>query len=143
MIRAFRRSDETVLRAIHEKAGYGFEFPDLKGLIGKKVIVSEEGTVVGVVGAQKEAQIIGIFDPSWGTPGERMRVFASLHAPIAAILQKLGIREVYVACDPKFRAFGRRLISFGWKKALWPHFWLRVDDCLALFRREGADNFER
>lgn len=133
MSRRLRKSDIPVLREIHRKAGYGFEFPDLKGMIGAEVIEDEEGKVVGFAAAQLEAQIVGIFDPSWGTPGERMRVFASLHVPIAEKLRKRGVREAYVACDPKYSSFGRRLMSFGWRKALWPHYFLTVKDCLQRF----------
>lgn len=89
-------------------------------------VVEEDGKVVGFAGAQLEAQIFGLFDPSWGVPGERMRVFAELHRPIAKKLKNMGVREAYVALDPKFPAFGRRLMSLGWKKALWDQYFLPV-----------------
>jgi hypothetical protein len=121
------------LREIHAKAGYGFEFPEISGLIGARVVEDPEGNVVGFAAGQLEAQIIGIFDPDWGTPGERMGVFASLHRPIAEKLAEKGAKEAYVAVDPKFPAFGRRLLSLGWKKALWDHYFLPVGECLQKF----------
>lgn len=133
MIRPLRKSDIPKLREIHRVAGYGFEFPNLKSIIGAQVILDEEGKVVGFAGAQLEAQVFGIFDPLWGTPGERMRVFADLHRPIAEKLESKGVKEAYVACDPKFPAFGRKLMRFGWKKALWPHFWLEIEGILSRF----------
>lgn len=134
MFRDLRESDIAILREIHARVGYGFAFPDLQDMVAVQIVEDHEGNVVGFAGAQLEAQIFGIFDPSWATPGERMRVFASLHLPIAEELEKRGAKEAYVACDPKFRAFGRRLMSFGWRKALWTHYFLPVKDCLARIR---------
>ena len=152
MIRDLRASDVPILREIYSRTGYGFDFPDLsymfhkhgrkKGQLQKKraaLVIVEEGQVVGMVAAQLEAQLFGIFDPSWGTPGERMRTFADLHRPIAEKLKKSGVQEAYVALDPKFPAFGRRLMSFGWRKALWVHYWLNVKDCLARFQGKAAE----
>lgn len=138
MIRPLEKADVPILREIHARAGYGFEFPDIKGMTGVQVIEDEEGKVVGFIGAQIEAQIFGVFDPLWGSPGERMSMFASIHRPIAEFLKIQGVREVYVAVDPSFPAFGRRLMGFGWRKALWDHYWMPVSECLARFRgKEG------
>jgi hypothetical protein len=112
-----------------------------KGQLQKKraaLVIEEEGKVVGMVAAQLEAQLFGVFDPTWGAPGERMRIFAALHLPIAEKLEKLGVQEAYVALDPKFPAFGRRLMSLGWRKALWTVYGLSVKDCLAKFRGKEA-----
>jgi hypothetical protein len=147
VLRDLRESDVPILREIYSRTGYGFDFPDLSYLFhkhGKRkgrlhakkaalVVEDDEGRVVGMVMAQVEAQIIGVFEPSWATPGERMRTFAQLHRPIAEKLKKHGVREVYVALDPKFPAFGRRLMSLGWRKALWAQYFLSVKDCLARF----------
>jgi hypothetical protein len=151
VIRDLRESDVVILREIYSRTGYGFDFPDFSGMFhkhGKRkgqlhkkkaaLVIVEDGKVVGFAGAQLEAQIFGIFDRSWGTPGERMKIFASLHKPIAEKLAKVGVKEAYVAVDPKFPAFGRRLMSLGWKKALWTHYFLSVKDCLASFSGKAA-----
>jgi hypothetical protein len=138
MIRDKMPFDAEILREIHREAGYGFEFPDMQQMNVVKVITNPEERVVGMVGAQLEAQIFGIFDPKAGTPGERMMLFRELHRPIAEELAKLGAKEAYVALDPKFPAFGRRLMSLGWKKALWTQYFLPVHDCLGRFRQQGA-----
>ena len=131
MIRRFRASDLPRLREIHAQVGYGFDFPKPESMIATQVIEDEEGKVVGFAGAQLEAQIFGIFDSSWGNPGERMRIFAQLHRPIAEKLAEIGVRDAYVAVDPKFPAFGRRLMSLGWKQALWTQYFMPVRECLA------------
>lgn len=132
MIRKLRDSDVQVLREIHARAGYGFEFPKAEEL-KCALVIEDDGKVVGMAAARLEAQIFGVFDPDFGTPGERLSLFCDLHRPIADELDKLGAKEAYVALDPKFPAFGRRLMRFGWKKALWPHYWLDVKDCLMRF----------
>lgn len=133
MIRRYRHSDLDQLKEIHARAGYGFDLPDFAGLAVSRIIEDPEGNVVGLAGAQLEAQIFGVFDPRWGAPGERMQVFAALHRPIAEKLDEKGVKEAYVAVDPSFPAFGRRLLSLGWKKALWTHYFLRVEECLQKF----------
>jgi hypothetical protein len=152
VIRDLRESDLPILREIYGRCGYGFDFPDFSGLFhkhGKRkgqlfrketafAVLDDAGSLVGATLAQREAQIIGIFDPKWGTPGERMRTFAELHKPIAEKLEKQGVKEAYVAIDPKYPAFGRRLMSLGWKKANWTQYFLKVADCLAWFRKRAA-----
>jgi hypothetical protein len=133
VIRRFRPTDLARLKEIHAKAGYGFEFPEVSSLFMARVIEDSEGNVVGLAGAQLEAQIFGIFDPDWGTPGERMVVFTSLHRPILEKLDEKGAKDAYVAIDPKFRGFGRRLMRLGWKKALWTQYFLPVQEGLRLF----------
>jgi hypothetical protein len=137
VIRDLRESDIEILREIHSRTGYGFDFPDFSAMVNA-LVIEEEGRVVGFAGAQVEAQIFGIFDQSWGTPGERMKIFAQLHKPIAEKLASVGVKEAYVAVDPQFPAFGRRLMSLGWRKALWVHYFLPVKDCLARFSGKQA-----
>lgn len=122
------------MREIHAKCGYGFEFPDLGEVKIAWVAEDEQGNLIGMAGARLEAQIFGIFDPDWGTPGERLSLFADFHRPIAEKLAEKGVHEAYVAIDPKFPSFGRRLMEFGWKKALWTHYWLNVKECVRNFR---------
>jgi hypothetical protein len=138
VIRRLRKSDVPKLRAIHAKVGYGFAFPELTGLIGAQVIEDDEGNVVGFAAGQLEAQIIGVFDSDWGTPGERMRVFGELHRPIAEKLEKQGVKEVYVAIDPKFPAFGRRMVSLGWRKDLWDRYFSPISDILRRFGKQAS-----
>ena len=133
MIRRFRHADIPKLKEIHAKCRSGFDFPDVQGMVGARVVEDPEGNVVGFAGGQLEAQIFGVFDPDWGTPGERVGTFAALHRPIAEKLAEKGVREVYVAIDPKFPSFGRRLMRMGWKKALWDHYFLPVRECLERF----------
>lgn len=125
MIRKMRSADVPKLKALHEKAGYGFEFPSVEQIEVARVI-EEGGRIVGWVGAKLEAEIVGIFDLDWGTPGERMKAFAHLHAPIAVELNRLKVQTANVHLDPKFPAFGRRLSQLGWSKALWSNYFMDV-----------------
>jgi hypothetical protein len=138
VIRDFRNADLPILREIHAKCGYGFDFPEIQGMIGGRVLEDLDGNVVGFAGAQLEAQIFGIFDPEWGTPGERMGAFAALHRPIAEKLAERGVKEVYVAIDPKFPAFGRRLMSMGWKRAFWEQYFYPLNELLQRFGGRAA-----
>jgi hypothetical protein len=136
VIRRFRTSDLPRLREITEKIGITYEFPDPNGLITAQVLEDSEGNMVGFAGAQLEAQIFGVFDPSWGTPGERMFAFGALHRPIAEKLAEIGVKEAYIAVDTP--AFGRRLMSMGWRKALWTHYLMPIQRCIELMRKKAA-----
>lgn len=113
------------MRKIHSKAGYGFKFPNLNTM-EISYVVEEDGKVIGFAGAEMEAQVYGIFDPSWGSPHQRLRAICDLHAPIAQQLDLRGVKTANVALDPKFPKFGKRLSKLGWSEALWRHFFLDV-----------------
>jgi hypothetical protein len=136
VIRPYQESDFARLREITEKIGIEYPFPDPQAMITAQVVEDEAGNMVGFAGAQREAQIFGVFDPQWGTPGERMRAFCALHAPIAEKLAAEGIKEAYIAVDTA--AFGRRLMSMGWRKALWTHYLMPIQRCLALLGKKVA-----
>lgn len=133
VIREFRKSDIEQIRALHGKSGYGFALPDFERIEIAQV-VEEDGRVVGWVGAKLEAEIIGIFDPDWATPGERMKCFARLHFPIAIELNDRDIVTATVHVDPQFRGFGRRLSRLGWSQALWTSYFLDVKSAVVALK---------
>lgn len=129
MIRPLRRTDIPALLEIHRKAGYGFKFPDMFHSELSRV-VEVDGKVVGFAGALLEAEIVGMFDPDWGSPARRLEVMAALHLPIAEQLNLRGVKTATVHLDPKFRRFGKRLSQLGWSKALWETYFMSVKDCV-------------
>lgn len=128
-------SDEDVeqLREFHRKAGYSSEFPDVKGMeIGE--LVRDGNRVVGFIGAEMEAQVVGIFNPEWGSPHQRVKKFAELHLPIAEELQKRGVKTAIVFPDPMFKNFGNRLSKLGWSRTRWETYRMKVSDCVKALR---------
>jgi hypothetical protein len=124
-------SDEEVerLREFHRKAGYSSDFPDVKGMaIGD--LVRDGDRVVGFIGAEMEAQVVGIFDPDWGSPHQRVKKFAELHLPIAEELERRGVKTATVHIDPVYKNFGNRLSKLGWNRTRWETYRMKVSDCI-------------
>jgi hypothetical protein len=133
-IRRLRNPDYAVLRSLHAKAGYTFDFPKI-GEFEIAFVAEENGKVIGFVGAELRAEITGIFDPEWGSPHKRMELFASLHLPVAEQLELREIKKAYCFADPAFPRFGERLRRLGWAEA-WTCYWMSVKDCIAALRRK-------
>lgn len=134
-IRRLRNTDIPVLRELHKRAGYTFEFPKV-GEMDVAFVAEDNGFPIGLVGAEMRAEIIGIFDPEWGSPHERMKLFASLHLPVAEQLDLREVKKAYVFCDPAFPRFGYRLSELGWAEA-WTCYWMSVKECIKALRRRA------
>jgi len=132
VFRGLKKQDLPILREIHKRAGYAAQFPDI-GDIG--FVIEDEGKVVGWAGAELEAQIIGVFDPDWGSPHERVKTFASLHLPIAEQLELLGVKNATIFPDPQFKNFGNRLSRLGWSKTLWECYRMKVADVIKALKK--------
>lgn len=134
LVRKLRNTDIPVLREIHKKAGYSFPFPRVEHFeIG--FVAEDGGYPVGMVGAELRAEVTGMFDLDFGSPHERMKLFASLHLPVA---EQLNIREVgkaYCFLDPIYPRFGERLRELGWAET-WPCYQMSVKECIVALRRK-------
>src|ERR1700722_18071338 len=136
-IRKLRKSDIPVLRELHQKAGYGFAFPKLTEM-EIAFVAEENGFPIGVVGAELRAEIIGIFDMDFGSPHERMKIFASLHLPVAEALEMREVKKAYCFADPAFPPFGQRLRGLVWAEA-WTCYWMSVKECITALRRKANE----
>lgn len=121
-IREFRKADVPQLRRIHKERGYCFKFPETRELIAKFTVEADDGRVVGFAGAERIAQIVGVFDAEWGSPHQRLEAIRMLHEPVQKALKKKGIKGAYIWTDPKWPKFGKRLLRFGWAEAVWRCF---------------------
>jgi hypothetical protein len=123
-IRRLVNTDVAALQEIYQRVGYGFEFPHFGSM--ETSFVVEDERVIGAVGAKLQAEIIGVFDPDWGSPHRRMEMFAELHNPLRQQLKLRGVGTACVYLDPKFCRFGKRMLDLGWNKALWDSYWRTV-----------------
>lgn len=131
-----RPSDIPAIERIYREQGYGFEPLDY-GELEACHVVEDEGRVVALAAAEINAQIVLVIDQGWASPHERMKAIGKLHGPLARYLDWRGVVKSYVALDPKFRRFGYRLMQFGWKQALWQHYWIKTKDALRIFYGES------
>jgi len=126
-IRKFRKADIPQLRRIHQAQGYGFKFPETKELVAKFTVEADDGRIVGFAGAERTVQVFGIFDSEWGSPHQRIDAIAKLHEPIREELKRKGFKSAHVWTDPKWPKFGKRLMRFGWAKALWECYFKEIE----------------
>lgn len=67
-----------------------------------------------------------LFDPSHGTPMQRLAAIQALEGPTIIQLGENGYREANAWIPPDIcRAFGRRMVKMGWQMTDWPCFYRR------------------
>lgn len=126
MIRTYRPSDEPVLRALHEKQGHPYPFPDLNHpqFVGIMVATDENDIPVQAIAARKTVEVYMLGDPNWRTPAWRFDVFAQLHRTLHRMIFAMDFTDAHAFLPPKVcRAFGKRLVrDFGWVPGKWQSF---------------------
>ena len=109
--------DLDAIRAIHQRAGYGFHLPDLSTLQALH-IVEEDGRILAGAGYQITAQMVGVIAPEL-SPHRRLEALRLLHPAIAKALLRSPVQEAYSFLDPQFKNFGKRMMAMGWSRKLW------------------------
>lgn len=125
-IRAYRASDEPILRAIHEAQGHDYPFPDLSHsqFVGIMVAADANDVPVQAIAARKTLEIFMLGDPKWRTPAWRLRVFSELQEVLHRAMFSQGFTDAHAFLPPKIaRSFGKRLQrDFGWIPSKWQSF---------------------
>lgn len=123
-VRALLARDLPALRDSYERAGYGYEFPDLTGPLMESALVVEDdaGNLIGAAAAERIVQLY-LFRGEAG-PAETLGAIRLLHCTMAEELRQKGYRSADAYLPPEIaHSFGRRLMrTFGWIRNLWPSF---------------------
>lgn len=116
-IRLFSPFDIPALKAIYERQGFPYAFPDLNKMEAVLVVTDENGEPVAAIAAEKLVQLYLLIDPSLhpATAQSTIRLF---HKELSKILKIKGYNSVEAFLPPSISAkFGKRLEkSFGWVK---------------------------
>lgn len=120
-VRELRASDLPALRAMHERAGFAYEFPELAMLEAAAVVVDENDQPLMAAAAERIVQLYLFVEPRTTTscalhPAARLHAIRLLHRALAEALRARGYREANAFLPPGIeRSFGRRLMrTFGW-----------------------------
>jgi hypothetical protein len=134
LIRKYRDSDLTGLRAIHTAQGFDYALPDLHNpLFVTKLVLTNEGpdhdvqlgarvtshdsrvTILGAALLRLTAEAYLLLDPRAGTPRERWQWLFALHAAAERDAWRCGLEDVHAWLPPPIsKKFGKRLTRLGW-----------------------------
>lgn len=125
-----QKEDFAAIKAMWERAHYGFDFPELAGdKLVSSWVAEEDGRIVAWAGAQLVPEIVAIMDPEWGSPHQRQKLFATLHRPVARDVRDAGYEKAFATLDPRYPMFGKSLERCGWWKG-WATYWVRAERIL-------------
>ena len=137
LVREYRDSDLTALRAIHAAQGFDYTLPDLSNpLFMTKLVLTDERnpddtsspagvsrvtshespvTVLGAALLRLTAEAYLLLDPRAGTARDRWQWLLALHAAAERDAWQRGLEDVHAWLPPPIaQKFGRRLARLGW-----------------------------
>ena len=127
MLRRATKGDIPAIEEMHTRAGYSFCLDLDKFLFSW--VTEIDGKIVAWAGAQLQPEIVAVMDPDFGSPHQRMKLFARMHRPLAEDVQAAGYEKVFATLDPKYPGFGRHLKKLGWFEG-WSTMWVYVQTIL-------------
>lgn len=121
MIRGLVPTDIPLLKAIHQRMGLEYPFPDLRITDVARVACDESSEPFMAALAVPIPECYLLMDRSKATPGERFRTLVRLHEAMREDLKGRGYRFAQADIPPEIeRSFGKRLRNLGWVKSEWP-----------------------
>jgi hypothetical protein len=116
-VRPYQPEDEAILREIHRRSGYEFEFPELDSFL---VVLDDAGCPIMAAGEKLVPEITLICAPGGSThPLVKLKGIALLHEALRVKLTNKGFQEAFAFLPPELeRNYARHLARhFGWRKA--------------------------
>lgn len=119
-IRLFSPFDIPALKAIYERQGFPYAFPDLNKMEAVLVVTDENGEPVAAIAAEKLVQLY-LFVGTMEHPATALAIIRLMHAELSKVLKSKGYSSAEAFLPPSIaRRFGRRLErTFGWVRN-WP-----------------------
>jgi hypothetical protein len=125
IVRPYRPSDRRALKAIHERAEYGFPFP--KSLRNYMVVCDDSGEPLMAAGYKITPEVLILCAPGGNShPLVKLKAMALLHESLRGKLVKKGFHEANAFLAPKAeKSYGRHLRRhFGWQES-WTAYTIR------------------
>lgn len=130
IIRAYETKDGPAVREMHRAQGLGYEFPKLDDpTFFIRLVGEHEEKIVQAAFAHLTAEIYFMLRRDVGTPLERHLWFLEMQEVGRELARKPGgLDDLHAFLPPQLeRAFAKRLMAHGWKKALWPAYFVEVN----------------
>ena len=118
-IRVYEESDLGALKAIHQKQGFTYPFPDLANpLFLTKLVLGREQAGKGIAGAallRLTAEAYLLLDPESGSPRQRWQWLLGLHEATRREALARGLEDFHAWLPPEISGkFGKHLTKLGW-----------------------------
>lgn len=126
-VRPLRASDIPVLKAMYERAGFDYEWPDLtsREFEAIEVVVNERDEPLMAAAAKRTVELY-LFAGEMEHPAAKLHAIRLLHVALADALKAKGYSEANAFLPPQIeKSFGRRLMrTFGWLKS-WSGYFVK------------------
>jgi hypothetical protein len=128
-IRAFEKGDLEAVKKMYDPS-LGYEFPDLENpLFFIKIVGEQDGQIVQGAFAHLTAEIYFLLRKDVSTPQQRHLWFLEMQEVGRELARKPGgLDDLHAFLPPQLeRAFAKRLMVHGWKRSLWPAYFVEVN----------------
>ena len=116
-VRDYRDTDRNAVREIwdrfKEKYPGNYHFAD-GGIT--RVVIEENGKVVGVMASQAAVEISTMVDPDFGNPQDRLLALSCMLMETQKRLEPLRLKQLHAPLFPKLKGLARRMVQAGWVK---------------------------
>jgi hypothetical protein len=111
-------NDRLQLQAIHRASGMDYLFPDLDSplFITRKVLIDDDGNIIGAAFLKVQAETYLMLDPTLG-PRQKMDAINRLNPEVEREAWEKGL-DTLVAYIPEDidKKFDKRLLKLGWER---------------------------
>lgn len=126
IVRPFQESDKPAIEAIHAGMKLDYQQPDWNSMLVSAVIEVDGRITMGAF-LRKTAETYLLLDPELNRKRDRLGQLLILHRELMIPAKKAGFTDVGAFVPPSMEPhFGQVLKHLGWKKALWPHFFMEL-----------------
>lgn len=119
IVRDYEEADLPDLERMHEDNGFDYLMPDLTNplVITKKVVLNDEGQIIGAAYTRIQAETFLLLDTSLDASG-KVEAINAVDAPLVADSQEQGLDQLVAYLPPKLEdRFNKRLKLLGWSPA--------------------------
>ncbi|HEY6466079.1 MAG TPA: hypothetical protein VIY69_08815 [Candidatus Acidoferrales bacterium] len=116
-IREFVPADLEILKQMHSRQSFDYEFPNVSDplFVSKLVMEDGSGQLVMASIARLTCEMYLLMDPEAGSPRDRYERLLALHRVGERDLSARGLDDAHAWLPPRVaRRFGKRLEALGW-----------------------------
>lgn len=126
IVRPFTEEDKPAIEAMHSGMKLDYEQPDWSKML-ISAVVEVNGQVTMGAFLRKTAETYLLLDPEAGSKKGRLGQLLMLHRELMIPAKRVGFEDVGAFLPPTLEPhFGKLLMHLGWKKAMWPHYFMEL-----------------
>jgi hypothetical protein len=123
IVRPATAGDMPRIRELYQAQGFEYEQPNWAGMM-VSAVVEVDGKIEMAALFRQTAETYLLLDPnSPASKKERLGQLFILHKELVKPCERKGLTDIHCWLPPALdQRFGKLLLHFGWKKALWPTY---------------------